>query len=109
MLGGGHRVAAGGVHHDDAAPGGGVDIDIVHPDTGPADRLEIFRRGDDIRADLGLAAHDKGGVVGDDFEQFVVREARLEGHVQVSAFGEGVDAGLRDGIGDKNFGLGHGK
>ena len=109
VLGGRHRVAAGGVHHDDAAPGRRLDIDIVHPDAGPADRFEIFRRGDDVRADFGLAANDKGGVVGDDFEQFVVREARMEGHVQQSSFGQGIDAGLRDGIGDKNFGFGHGK
>ena len=42
------------------------------------------------------------------FQQFLVRQARLEGDIEQSAFAEGVDAELRDGVGNKNFGFGHG-
>jgi hypothetical protein len=40
QLGRRDRVARGRVHHDDAALGGGLDIDVVHADAGPADDLE---------------------------------------------------------------------
>ena len=70
----GDRVSARGVHHDDAALRGGVDVHIVHPDPGAADGFKVFRRGDDVSPDLGLAADDKGGKFRDNFEQFLVRQ-----------------------------------
>ena len=109
MLGGGNGVPAGRVHHDDPACGRGIDIDIVHPDAGASDGFEILGRGDDIRADFGLAAHHEGGELGDDLQQFVVRQPRLESDIQLTSLGQGIDAGLRNGIRDKNFGFGHGE
>ena len=40
VLGGGDRVAEGGVHHHDAGGGGGGDVDIVDADAGAADHLQ---------------------------------------------------------------------
>ena len=107
MLGGGHGVAAGGVHDDDAARGGSVDVHVVHADPGAADCFEIFGCGDDIGSDFGLTAHHEGREFGNDLKQLVVRQAGLESYIQLTTLGQGVDAGLRDGIGDKDFGLGH--
>ena len=41
VFGGGDRIAERGVHHDHAAWRGGGDIDIVDPDPGAADDLEV--------------------------------------------------------------------
>ena len=41
MLGGGDGIAEGRVHDDDAARGGGRDVDIVDADAGAADDLEL--------------------------------------------------------------------
>ena len=109
MLGGGNGVPAGRVHHHDPARGGGIDIDIVHSDAGAADGFEILGRGYDIRADFGLTADHEGGEFGNDLEQLVVRQPWLESDIQLTALGQGIDAGLRNGIGDKDFGLGHGR
>ena len=43
MLGGGDRIAERRVHHHHAARGGGGDVDIVDPDPGAADDLQIGR------------------------------------------------------------------
>src|SRR5690606_11798106 len=59
-LGGGDGVARGGVHHDDTALGGGLDIDIVHADAGAANDLEQRRGGQHLLGDLGLGTHGDG-------------------------------------------------
>ena len=41
MFAGGDGVAARGIHDDHTVAGSGGDIDVIHPDTGPADHLEI--------------------------------------------------------------------
>ena len=108
VLGGGDGVSAGGVHDHDAALGGCIDIDIVHANAGAADGFEVLGRGNDVGADLGLTADDEGRILGDYLEKLVVRQSRLEGDVELSAFGEGIDPALGDGVGDKNFRFGHG-
>ena len=44
VLGGGDRVAEGGVHHHDAGGGGGGDVDVVDADAGAADHLQAAWR-----------------------------------------------------------------
>ena len=44
VLGGGDRVAVGGIHHDNAALRRRCDVDIVDADAGPADDLELAAR-----------------------------------------------------------------
>ncbi len=78
QFGGGNGVAAGGVHHDDAALGGGIDIDIVHADAGAADDAEIGGGGDDLLGDLGLGADDHGVNVFHEGQQLRLRRLLLE-------------------------------
>ena len=59
MLGRAHRVRTRRVHHRDAAPGGGVDVDRVHPGPRARDHLEARRAGQQIRGHVGLAPHDE--------------------------------------------------
>src|SRR5690606_38383432 len=65
-----HRVRAcsGRVHHDDAAFGGGVDVDVVD---GEADAGDAAQRGcgfDHLAGDLSGAAHDQAVVASDDID-----------------------------------------
>ena len=53
-LGGRDGIARGGVHHDDAALGGGIDVDVVDPHPGAADADEALGGGEDFAGDLGL-------------------------------------------------------
>ena len=78
VLGGGDVVAAGRVHDDDAALGRGVDVDVVDADAGAADHLEILRRVDQLRGDLGAAADHPAVVVGADFLELVGFEAEFD-------------------------------
>jgi hypothetical protein len=91
---GGNGVSARGVHHNNAALRGRVDVDIVHPDAGPADGFEVFACRNDVSTDLGLAADDEGGVFRDNFEQFLVWEAGRKRDIEEASFRQGVDAGL---------------
>ena len=55
-LGGRDRVATRGIHDDDAALGGGINIHVVHADAGAADDFQQRRGGENVAADLGLRA-----------------------------------------------------
>ena len=83
VLGRRDRVAVRRVHDDDAAAGGGWDVDVVDADTGAADDLEVRGGGEDVGGDLRRGADREAVVVGDDGFQFVLREADL--HVDVDA------------------------
>ncbi len=56
VLSSGDRVTEGRVHHDDALGGRRRDIDIVDPDPGAPDHLEIGRRRNDLLSHLGRRA-----------------------------------------------------
>lgn len=96
----GDRVAAGGVHDDDTVFGGGLDIDVVDADSGAADDLEVLGGLEDLGGDLGLAADDQAVELGDDLDQFILLEARLDDHLNNTALGKGFDSTAGDGIGD---------
>ena len=53
------RVAARRVHHDDAALGRGLAVDVVDADAGAADDAQLGRRLDHAPRDLGRRAHDE--------------------------------------------------
>src|SRR5439155_376182 len=59
VLGGRDVAPAGGVHDDDAALGGGVDVDVVDADAGPADHAQHVGTGEVLGRHLGAAAHDE--------------------------------------------------
>src|SRR5207247_4497193 len=53
VLGGGDVAPAGGVHDDDAVLGGGVDVDVVDADAGPADHAQHVNTGQAPGPELG--------------------------------------------------------
>ena len=52
VLGGGDHVRLRSVRDDDAALGGGVHVDVVHPDAGAADRPQAVGLGDQVGVEL---------------------------------------------------------
>ena len=75
VLGGGDGVAARRVHDHDAALGGGLKIDVIHPGAGAGDDLEAAGVGEGVGRDLGLAAHHEGLVAGQGLAELPGREA----------------------------------
>ena len=105
VLGGGDRVAEGRVHHDDAARGGGGDVDVVDADAGAPDHLQAVGVAQDVGGDLGRRADGEAVVVADDRLQLVGLEAGLD--VDLDAARPKDVGGLRaHAVGDEN--LGHG-
>src|SRR5207248_9902585 len=78
VLGGGDHIAGRRVDDDDAAPGGGVDIDVVDADAGAADHVELVAGPDHLSGDAGLAAHDQRLVVADRAHELVGRQAEAD-------------------------------
>jgi len=60
VLSGGDDVRLGGVDDHDPNPGGGLGVDVVEPDAGPADDDEVAAGLEDLRGDLGRRADDEG-------------------------------------------------
>ena len=71
QLSGRDGVARRGVHHDDAAFGGGIDVDVVDAHTGTADANEARGGGEDFAGDLGLRTDQDGVHVGDEGEDLL--------------------------------------
>ena len=70
--------------------------------------FSFVRRLDHLGGGLRLAADDQRLEFADDFEQLLRLQADLHRHVEQAAVGEFINAALGDGIGDEDFGLGHG-
>ena len=109
MLGGGDRVPARRVHHDDAVLGGGRQIDVVDPDAGAADRLELGRPLDDRGRDLRLAADHDPLVETGVGEEILRRNPDPDIDVQGRIGLEFLDSDLRNLVCDENFVLWHGR
>ncbi len=86
-------------HH--AAAGGLGDVDVVEPDSGPADDDEIRRRLEHLGRHLGGAADHERLRARDRDEQLLRREAGL--HVDIEARGtHGVEPSFGERFGDEN-------
>jgi len=57
VLGDAGGVAAGGIHHQDAAARGGVEVDIIHAHSGAADHAQPRRLLEQFVGHAGRAAH----------------------------------------------------
>ena len=64
MFGDGNSIAAGRVHHHDAALGGGVQIDVVDADAGASDDAQLGGLVHHGRIDKGRRADNDGVGVG---------------------------------------------
>ena len=99
----GDRIAEGRVHHHDPGGGGGRDVDVVDPDPGAADDLQIAGGGDDVLVRLGVGANDQAVVVADDLDQLVLGKSGPDISID-AALAEDFDGGGAEAVGDKNAG-----
>ena len=106
VLGGCDGVATGRVHDDDAALGGGLEVDVVHPCAGTGHDLEAAGVGERIGRDLGLAAHDQGLVAGERLTELPGRETRAD--VDLGLLLEQGDTLVRNGVCNEDSGAGAG-
>ena len=105
MLGRRDGIAEGRVHHDDALLRRRRNVDIVDPDTGTADHLELGRRRDDLLGDLAGRPNGKTIILADDFEQLVLVLAEIGLVVDVDAVVlEDLHGGLGKLVGNENLG-----
>ena len=94
---------AGSVHHNDATTRGGIEVDVIHTDSGAANHLEMCAGLENRRGYLCLAAHDDGAEPGDCLHEFRLALAGAHNDFESVAPGQLVNAALRNGIGDKDF------
>ena len=99
------RVAVRRVHDDDAAGGGGVDVDVVDADAGAADDFQMRRGAEQVGGDFRRRADRQAVIAADDRFQFVLREAGLHVDVDAAVF-EDLHGGRGELVGDQDFGHG---
>ena len=97
MLGGGDDRRLRSVRDHDPPFRGGREVDVVHPHPRPADDLQAVGALDQVCRELGPASDDDGVVLADRRGQVAVR---LD--VDLEAFAEQVDPGLRDRLSYEN-------
>ncbi len=100
MFGGGADVALGGVRDDDTVVGGGVDVDVVDADAGPADDDEFGGGLEQRPRDVRAGADDERIGVGNGVEQCLALD--VVGCLDlVARFAEAFESGVRDGVRDE--------
>ena len=97
MLGDGDGVAAGRIHHNDAACCSCGNIDAVHADAGAANDFEVGGRVENVFGDSDGAAHENGMGGGEMIAELVlIRNDDVEARLGL----EDRDRGGRNGVGD---------
>ena len=102
LLGGGDDVGGGGVAHDDAGLGGGLDVDVVHAHARAADDAQLRSRGDDLARDVRGGAHHERIVVGDGLDKLIRGHLQLDIDLQ-ALFRKAVQTGLRQLLGNQDL------
>jgi hypothetical protein len=72
VLGGGHRVALGGVGDQDAVLGRRLHVYVIHPYASAPDRLEVLRPLYNLGCDLRRAADDEAVVIPNPLEELLL-------------------------------------
>ncbi len=109
VFGGGDRIAERRVHDDDAARGGGRNIDIVDADAGAADHFEAVGLFQKLGGDLGGGADGEAVEAVDRRGKLVLVLAEIGLEIDLdAAILEYLDGGGRQRIGDQNAGA-HGR
>ena len=104
-LGGADDVGRRGVDDHDAGLGRGLDVDVVEPDAGAGDDLEVLGRGERLGVDLGGRADQDRVDVDDRGEQLVSVGAVAVPDLEVGA--ERVHGGGAELFGDEYDGVAH--
>ena len=102
MLGGGGGVPRRGVHGHDALLGGGGKVHIVQAHAGAADDLELGGGFNDLRRDLGAAAHDQRVIILNDLFQLIRAQAEFAIDPDVRVSGKDVEAFFFQFVADQN-------
>ena len=102
MLGGRDGVAERRVHDDDALGGGGLDVDIVDADTGPADDLEVGGRRDHVSVRLAGRTHGEAVILRDDLDQIFLGQTNLDVGFDAARL-EDFDGGGGERVSDEDF------
>ncbi len=105
MLGRRVHIAFGRVHHNNAAAGGGIDIDIVHANTGPADNLQRRGRVDEVRRDFGGTAHHQSSIRWQQLAQGIGSKSGLDRDINRIVFLQDVNTTGRNLICNENTGF----
>jgi hypothetical protein len=85
--------------------GGGRDVDIVDPDAGAPDHLEILGALEDFRRDLGGRADGEAVEIADQLGELVLIAAELGLKIDLNpVILEDLHGGGRERIGDEDFG-----
>src|SRR3984893_16020262 len=102
MFGGGDRIAKRRIHHDNAFPGGGGNIDIIDAYSRAADHFQPLRPLEKFGGDLRRRANGKAVETADDAGELVLvlAEARLKIGLDAALL-EDRDGGGRQGIGNQ--------
>ncbi|MCG3162256.1 MAG: hypothetical protein JMDDDDMK_03497 [Acidobacteria bacterium] len=103
MFGGGHAVAACGVHHDDAARSCGGNVNVIHASASAANDFQVIRRADDFGGNFGFAADDQGVVTADDLFQFFRLQTGVDVNLELLVPPEQVYTDFGKIIADQNF------
>ena len=104
LLGRRDGVAGRGVDDHDAGLGGGLEVDVVDADAGPADDDQAGGVGEDVGRDLDLAANQQRVVVADDRGELFGRQPDLLVDFVVGA--EDLEALLGQGLGNEDLHVG---
>jgi hypothetical protein len=83
LFGGRNRIAAGGIHHDDALPGGSLGVDVVHADAGTRDCAEPGVAFENLGRDLHAAAADRAVGLQQGIPQVRALQAGADFHFQI--------------------------
>ena len=73
--------ARGRVDHGDAGAGRSIQVDVVHPDSGTGDHLQVLSGLDNLPIHLGFTADDQGLIATYSLEQFGGLHAGLDVYV----------------------------
>jgi len=100
VLGRAHRVRPGRVHHGDAAPRRGGNVDVVHPRARARDHPQVRGTREQVGGDPRLAADDQGVRAGERPLQLFPRLSGEARHLDVRRGGEQLQPAFRHAIGD---------
>ena len=99
VLGGAVDVRGGRVDHQHAAGGGGVDVDVVQPDAGAGDDLQLGRGGQHLGVDRGGRTHQQRVGIGHRGQQLLPVRAVDPAHLYLVA--QGGDGRFGQFVGDQ--------
>ena len=102
LLGGGDDVGGGGVAHDDAGLGCGLDVDVVHAHARAADDAQLRSHGYDLARDVRSGAHHERVVFGNGLDEFIRGHLQLDIYLQ-ALFRKAVQTGLRQLLGNQDL------